>query len=58
MDCIKIPLLSILSFVFQHPHCAQCTLAAIMEILGTVDENLLKSVDALTGGAALSTKGT
>lgn len=39
-------------------HCAQATLAAIMESLGEVDETLIQAADGLTGGTALSTQGT
>jgi len=39
-------------------HCVQCTLAAIMEVMGVIDEDLFKAADGLTGGTALSTQGT
>ena len=39
-------------------HCAQATLAAILESLGEVDESLIQAADGLTGGTALSTAGT
>lgn len=39
-------------------HCAQATLAAILESLGEVDETLIQAADGLTGGTALSTQGT
>ena len=39
-------------------HCAQCTMAAIMEALDMVDETLFKACDGMTGGVALSTEGT
>jgi hypothetical protein len=42
----------------EKEHCAQATLAAIMESLGSLDENLLQAADGLTGGTALSTEGT
>lgn len=42
----------------EREHCAQATLAAIMESLGEIDETLFKAADGLTGGTALSTVGT
>jgi uncharacterized FAD-dependent dehydrogenase len=42
----------------EKEHCAQATLAAIMEILGSLDENLIQAADGLTGGTAMSTAGT
>ena len=39
-------------------HCAQATLAAIMESTNWVDEELFQAADGLTGGTALSTEGT
>jgi len=39
-------------------HCAQCTLVAVMESLGNIDETLIQASDALTGGTVLSTNGT
>lgn len=39
-------------------HCAQSTLAAILESMDSVDESLIQAVDGLTGGTALSTEGT
>ncbi len=39
-------------------HCSQCTLAAIMESLDWIDEDLFQAIDGLTGGTALSTNGT
>ena len=42
----------------EKEHCSQCTLAAIMETLDSFDEKLFQAADALTGGSALSTRGT
>ena len=42
----------------EREHCAQCTLIAIMETCGTINRDLIKTVDGLTGGTALSTQGT
>jgi hypothetical protein len=42
----------------KREHCAQCTLIAIMETCDSVNPELIKAVDGLTGGAALSTQGT
>lgn len=39
-------------------HCAQCTLIAIMETCDVMDKNLFKAVDGLTGGTAMSARGT
>ncbi|MBN1265219.1 MAG: C_GCAxxG_C_C family protein [Anaerolineales bacterium] len=39
-------------------HCAQATLAAIMESIGWIDENVFQAADGLTGGTALSSEGT
>ena len=39
-------------------HCPQASLAAIMEVMGTVDETLFTAADGLTAGTALSAKGT
>lgn len=42
----------------EKEHCAQATLAAIMESINNVDEVLFRAADGLTGGTALSTEGT
>jgi C_GCAxxG_C_C family probable redox protein len=38
--------------------CAQCVLAAIMDVLGGVDDQIFRSASGLAGGLAISSRGT
>ena len=42
----------------EKEHCSQCALAGILESLNIMDETLFRASDGLTGGTAMSTKGT
>ena len=45
-------------FEGKYGNCPQCTLAAIQEVLGGIDDEVFKAATALAAGGALTTQGT
>jgi len=56
----KLDLIENLALMYEAEigSCPQCVLSALMEVLGTGSEELVKAADGLAGGSALSAEGT